>query len=89
VSARLLPYRSCGQNHGIDQHQQCDRNLLADQSRGKAAHGLRNDHNMSWLAIADCMHDGVRIFPQAGRVVGRRQRDRNGSCPYRSGLRTI
>ena len=74
-------------DHGVDEHKQCDGDLLADEGRGEAAQGLGNDHHAPWLAIAYCLNNGGCVLRQTGLVVVGRERDRDGLVPVLLELR--
>src|SRR5579862_2485531 len=65
-------------NHRVDQDQQSNRYLLADQRCGEAAERLRNEHDVPWLAVADRPDYGSDVLRQASRVVCRRERHSDG-----------
>jgi hypothetical protein len=55
--------------------------MLAYERRGETAKRLRHENYMLWIATADRADHGGRILGEAGGVVCRRKRDRDGFMP--------
>src|SRR5262245_59707076 len=64
-------------DHRIEQQQQCDSHLFANERRDEASQRLRDENDAFWIPITDRLDDGGSIFRKAGMVIRRRQFNRD------------